>query len=99
MSPGDLRARLFVTVRELAEITGMDERTVRRGIAAGEIPALRVSTTTRIPARWVLEQARAIEPEDSDAGSSPDPAAALANQDSGGPGNAQCARPLRAVNP
>jgi hypothetical protein len=45
----DLNTRLFITVREYAQLTESDPRTVRRGIEAGDIPAVRFSQTTRIP--------------------------------------------------
>lgn len=45
----DLRDRLFLTVSEVAEILRADPRTVRRGIEAGDIPAVHVSSTVRIP--------------------------------------------------
>jgi excisionase family DNA binding protein len=49
MEPYDLEGRLFITVDELAEIMHLDPRMVRRGIQEGEIPAVRVGRSTRIP--------------------------------------------------
>ena len=49
MEAHDLNTRLFITVGEFAQLTGSDPRTVRRGIEAGDIPAVRFSQTTRIP--------------------------------------------------
>lgn len=52
-----LEGRLFATVPEIAEIFGYDERTVRRGIKAGQIPAVQVGATHRVPTAWVRAQA------------------------------------------
>jgi hypothetical protein len=51
--------RLFASVPETTAILGYDKlgRTVRRGIANGEIPAIRVGATWRIPIAWIREQA------------------------------------------
>lgn len=55
-----LRGRLFATVTETSIILGYDEagRTVRKAIAAGEIPHVKVGGTRRIPVSWIMEQAR-----------------------------------------
>jgi excisionase family DNA binding protein len=50
--------RLFATVPEFVEVTGYDARTVRKGIEAGEIPAIRVGVTWRIPVTWIRQQAK-----------------------------------------
>lgn len=44
-----LDGRLFLTVAEFARVARMDPRTVRRGIDADEIPAVRMGRTIRIP--------------------------------------------------
>lgn len=44
-----LEGRLFLTVAELAKLMHLDPRTVRRGIAEGTIPAVRLGTSVRIP--------------------------------------------------
>jgi excisionase family DNA binding protein len=51
--------RLFASVPEATKILGYDKlgRTVRKGIANGEIPAIRVGATYRIPLAWIREQA------------------------------------------
>ena len=49
--------RLFATVPEAAAILRYDVRTVRRAIAAGEIPAVRVGATYRIRVSWLRKQA------------------------------------------
>ena len=51
------RGRLFATVPEFVKVSGYDARTVRKGIEAGEIPAIRVGATWRIPVAWIREQA------------------------------------------
>lgn len=55
--PVILNGRLFATVPEVAEILGYDERTVRRGIKEGQIPATQVGVTHRVPTAWILAQA------------------------------------------
>ncbi len=50
-----LSDRLFLTVQEFASLTRSDPRTVRRGIAAGEIPAVKFGGSTRIPVPKVRE--------------------------------------------
>lgn len=50
--------RLFATVPEFVRVSGYDQRTVRKGIESGEIPAIRVGVTWRIPVAWIREQAR-----------------------------------------
>ena len=52
-----LIGRLFATVPEAAAILRYDVRTVRRAIAAGEIPAVKVGATYRIRVSWLREQA------------------------------------------
>lgn len=48
MTPEELRQRNFITVKQTAEILGVDERTVRRGIDDGQVPAMKVGTKTLI---------------------------------------------------
>jgi excisionase family DNA binding protein len=57
--------QLFATVTEAAELLRLDERTVRRGITKGEIPAVRVATARRIPLAW-LRRAAQVESSDGD---------------------------------
>jgi excisionase family DNA binding protein len=52
-----LEGRLFATVPQVAEILGYDERTVRKGIKDGSIPATQVGATARIPTAWIRQQA------------------------------------------
>lgn len=61
-----LIGRLFATVPEAAAILRYDVRTVRRGIAAGDIPATRVGSTYRIRVAWLREQAGAAPDGDQD---------------------------------
>jgi excisionase family DNA binding protein len=53
----DIAGLDFTGVPETADIFGYDQRTIRRRIAAGEIPATRIGAEYRIPVRWILEQA------------------------------------------
>jgi excisionase family DNA binding protein len=46
----DDRHEVLLTVNEAAYRLGVSERTVRRWIQAGELPALRLGSTVRIPA-------------------------------------------------
>ncbi len=57
MSVDELRTRLFATVAEAAPLLRSDERTVRRAIEAGHIPAVRVSNKTLIPVRALFKLA------------------------------------------
>ena len=52
-----LAGRVFATVPEAAAILRYDVRTVRRAIAAGEIPATKVGSTYRIRVSWLRKQA------------------------------------------
>lgn len=56
MTVPDLDGRMFLTVTEYAELARCDPRTVRRAIAAGQIPAIQISGSTRIPVPKVREQ-------------------------------------------
>jgi hypothetical protein len=49
--------RLFVRAPEVAEALGIDVRTVRRSIAAGDIPSKKYQGAVLIPAEWLREQA------------------------------------------
>jgi excisionase family DNA binding protein len=60
----ELRSRLFLSVPEAAAMLGVDERTCRRAIRAGDVPAVRVSGVWRIPAAKI----RAMAGLDSDDG-------------------------------
>lgn len=62
MTLDDLAGRLFAGVPEVAEIIGADERTIRRAIAAGEIPGHRVGTKYMIPVAWLRELAGSPAP-------------------------------------
>ena len=66
--------RLFATVPEFGKVTGYDQRTIRAGIEAGEIPAFRVGATWRIPVAWIREQARLV-PSDAASKTAGSPAA------------------------
>jgi len=53
-----IRDKLFCTTTEVGAVLRYDHRTVRKAIEEGDIPAVRVGSTYRIPVSWVLEQAR-----------------------------------------
>ena len=57
--------KLFTTVSVVAELMDLDERSVRRGIERGEIPAVRIGSSIRIPVA-ALARLAAFEPEDVD---------------------------------
>jgi excisionase family DNA binding protein len=59
MTLDDLDGQLFADVPQVASILGLDERTVRKAAAAGEIPANRVGNKWVIPTAWLREQAGA----------------------------------------
>lgn len=55
MTPDELRQRLFIPVPEAAaDVFGVDERTVRRGIEKGQIPAIKIGNKTLIPVAKLL---------------------------------------------
>jgi excisionase family DNA binding protein len=56
--------RLFLTVGEFSELYRCDERTARRGIERGDVPAVRVGSTVRIPVATLLRMA-GLEPKDA----------------------------------
>jgi excisionase family DNA binding protein len=56
------RGRLFLTVADVAAITATDPRTLRRGIEGGEIPAVRIGRTIRIPAALFWPQVCGLDP-------------------------------------
>jgi excisionase family DNA binding protein len=52
-----IRGKLFATTTEAGAVLRYDHRTIRKGIEAGEIPAVRMGTTWRIPVEWIRRQA------------------------------------------
>src|SRR5438046_8438158 len=58
----DLAGQVFAGVPDVASITGRDERTIRRGIEAGRIPATRIGAKWAVPTAWLREQAGVPEP-------------------------------------
>jgi excisionase family DNA binding protein len=68
MTLDDLADRLFANVPEVAEILGADERTVRRAVAAGEIPATRIGVKCIIPVSWLRERAGSPTPASAETG-------------------------------
>ena len=61
-----IRGKLFLTVPEVANLARVDQRTLRRAIEAGEIPAVRLGNTVRIPTTVVLRMAE-LKPGDETA--------------------------------
>lgn len=57
MTLNDLDGCLFVDVPQAAVLLGLDERTVRRAAAAGEIRASKVGAKWMISVEWLREQA------------------------------------------
>lgn len=55
-----LDGRVFATVPEAAVVLRSDPRSVRRAIAAGEIPAIPVGPRKLVPVTW-LRQAAGLE--------------------------------------
>jgi excisionase family DNA binding protein len=54
---------LWYSVAEVMRLMGLSEATVRRGMAAGEIPFREVGRRKLIPARWVRDEQEREEPE------------------------------------
>ena len=53
----DLRGRLFASVPEAAVVLRSDPRSVRRAIAAGDIPAVPVGPRKLVPVTWLRQAA------------------------------------------
>jgi excisionase family DNA binding protein len=58
LTPAELRSRVVITVPEYAATFSADERTVHRAIRNGQIHALRIGDTWRIPVAPLLQQCR-----------------------------------------
>lgn len=67
-----LSGRLFLTVREVADLLRLDERSVRRAVERDEIPAVRIGNSIRIPTAAFRDMA-GLPSEDGDG---PTPASA-----------------------
>jgi excisionase family DNA binding protein len=52
-----LEGKLFADVPEVAELLRSDQRTIRRSIAAGNIPAIRTGQRWRVPVSWLRQAA------------------------------------------
>lgn len=61
----DPRERPWITVAELAVITGEGEKAIRAAIDAGHLPSIRVGRYVRIPTAALL-RVLAIEPESTE---------------------------------
>jgi excisionase family DNA binding protein len=66
LSPDELRRRIVITVQEYAVTFSANERTVHRAMRDGQIPALQIGTTWRIPVAPLLQQC-GLASEDSEA--------------------------------
>jgi len=58
----DLAGQTFADVPQVADIIGRDERTVRRAIESGKIPATQIGSKWSVPVAWLREQAGTPEP-------------------------------------
>lgn len=57
MTPDELNSRNFISVRVAADVLGgVDERSIRRAIARGEIPAIQVGQRRMVPTAWLRSQ-------------------------------------------
>jgi excisionase family DNA binding protein len=70
----ELLSRIVITVPEYAATFDVDERTARRAIKEGQLQALQVGATWRIPVAPLLRRC-GMDPEDSEAVSATDTAA------------------------
>jgi excisionase family DNA binding protein len=50
-------SQLFATVPEAAVILGVDPRTLRRALDAGQIPGIKVGVFWKIPTSWLRKVA------------------------------------------
>jgi excisionase family DNA binding protein len=53
-----LETKAFFSVPETALLLGTDDRTVRRAIGKGTIPATQVGCLRKVPTDWLREQVR-----------------------------------------
>jgi excisionase family DNA binding protein len=58
----DLAGQTFADVPQAARVLGRDERTIRRGIKSGKIPATQIGSKWSVPVAWLREQAGVPEP-------------------------------------
>lgn len=61
----ELEGKLFATVPEAAVVLRSDVRSVRRSIAAGDIPATPVGPRKLVPVTW-LRQAAGLETSEAE---------------------------------
>ena len=57
--------KAFLGVPELARITGLDAKSIRKAVEAQQIPALRIGRVWRVPRWWVDQQRSGPRPEAS----------------------------------
>jgi excisionase family DNA binding protein len=55
-TPDILKGRVMLRVSEYSQLTGTPAPTVYKYLASGEIPAIRIGGTVRIPVSALLEQ-------------------------------------------
>ena len=72
----DPRDRPWLTVAELAEITGVGEKAIRAAAAAGQIPSVKISRYLRFPTARFMREVLGIDPDGNGPGPSPGPGAA-----------------------
>lgn len=53
-----LQDNLFAEVPEVADLLRIDQRTIRRMIEAGDMPAIRAGQRYRVPTSWLRESAK-----------------------------------------
>ena len=56
-----LDKRIFFSVPETARLLGADDRTVRKAVAAGTIPATRLGCKWFVPVAWLRTQVNPVE--------------------------------------
>ncbi|MFN8053597.1 MAG: helix-turn-helix domain-containing protein [Acidimicrobiales bacterium] len=64
-NPPDPNNRPTLSVDEVADILGLDRKTVYASVSSGEIPSLRVGRRILVPTRWLADL---IAPDARDAG-------------------------------
>lgn len=57
----DLSGQAFCDVPQVASVLGRDERTVRRAIEAGKIPASKIGNKWAVPTSWLRQEAGVSE--------------------------------------
>lgn len=91
----DPRERPWLSVAEVAEITGEGEKVIRAALDAGQLPLIQLGRYKRIPTHQLLMQLDMTP--DMSADPAPTGSNTTTDQDLGGPRRVNNATPIRSV--